>query len=246
MTRILFSFIAMLLCHQHLYAQQASKDAVMQQIRKVSDHYKSIPSLSFDMHYYYSAETAPSSYLDSLKGSLKVQGNDCWYSIDSTESISSGGYTILLFKEDKIMYLTQADSASRYGNPVALMDSILLNNKEITCQLNESKTETVVSLELPPGGNSKRVEYHINKKTGFIDMVRNVVKSNQLYDASVRDRVSGNDSYVCVDVFYKQYRKAAFDPVLFDRSRYFKREGQEYVAIAPYTEYKIFLGTPQL
>jgi hypothetical protein len=74
----------------------------------------------------------------------------------------------------------------------------------------------------------------------------NIVESRELYDPSVRSLVAGNSSYAIVETDLTNYREGAFEDSELDPGRYFKKVGKEYVSVAPYESYKIFLGTPDL
>jgi hypothetical protein len=74
----------------------------------------------------------------------------------------------------------------------------------------------------------------------------NVVRSDQLYDAAVQHMVDAEQSYAIVEAVYSNYRPENVDDGLFNISRYFKKEGDDYITVAPFDMYKIFLGTPNL
>jgi hypothetical protein len=67
-----------------------------------------------------------------------------------------------------------------------------------------------------------------------------------LYEASVRSLVEASNAYAVVECLYTNYRQENSGKDLFDAARYFKKEGNEWVTVAPYDNYKIFIGTPNL
>lgn len=243
--RFLLLHLIILLAGLHSVAQGDNKQAVMLELNKLFDTYKNSPALSVDLAWYSSPETDPDNYIDSLKGQLKLNGTDSWYSLDSTESLTAGGYTIVLFKEDGLMYLNKP-SAQNGVAPSLLMDSMLLQNKDVTCSMRQSPEETVLIFQFKSESSYKLIEYIINRKTGFLTGIKSIVKSEHLYDASFRELLETKDSYSCIEVKYSNYQINSFDKSLLDVNRYFKKEGEEYIPIAPFDQYKIFLGSPNL
>jgi len=229
-----------------LLAQDNSKEQVLREMQKLSGTYRNAPYLSFDMAYFCYDEQAPDKYIDSLQGSCKINGGKYWYSLDNTESIATGELTVVLFKEDHIMYLTRPGKAMSAGNPLAMLDSFLLNNKNLTCSVSRQQGQTVLTLEFEAGSPYRKMHYYIDDKTGYITKMLSIVRADQLYDTEVRSKVENNGSYAVIEVHFDHYRKQSFDDHLFDLSRYFKKDGKDYVTVAPYDSYKIFFGSPNL
>ena len=243
---LLLTFLS---CHcllPFLRAQSPDKKHALEILRSLSERYKSYKSLHFTITYRYASENKPGVYLDSLKGDFKMSGNRYMYRMDSTEFIGNGDLTVILYKQDRVMFLSKAAPAMQAGNPMALMDSLLLKNDSVNCQLTETKEEQKIKISFRPGLPAREIEYTIDRKSSFVTRVVNVVQSKQLYDPSVRSLVEGNNSYAIVETDFTNYREGDFEESELDPGRYFKKEGKDYVALAPYNSYKIFLGTPDL
>jgi hypothetical protein len=215
-------------------------------MKEVVEHYQMSKYLSFDVTYHYSAEKDPHAYLDSLRGSYRLNGNDYWYSLDSTEVSNYQGTCVLLFKEDHIMYLLPANSRKKNVDFLAAMDSLLSHMQGAAPVLADVAGERKVLFNFGSTTPYKSIEYTIDKSSGFITRIREVVKSDQLYDPSVRGKIEGEIPYAIVDMDFSNYRSGTFDDRQLDTARYFKKDGQQYITVAPYDEYKIFLGAPNL
>jgi hypothetical protein len=259
-------------CLQAVQAQPDKKQEAWTVLQKLADVYGKATRLSFDVTYRYAAEEAPGTWLDSLNGRFKLHGSQYWCDINNTESVYAGGYMILLFKEDQIMYLakpsvaplnppgggksplyTSAEGKSPVVNPVTAVpgavsqfENLLKNDSTIRCHVKEINNQKRVTIEFTVPALYKKIEYYINNKTGYLEKMINVVKSDQLYDASVQHLVEADESYAIVEAVYSNYRPGNVDDNLFNINRYFKKEGNDYITVAPYDMYKIFLGTPNL
>lgn len=254
-------------------AQPDKKQEAWAAIQKLADVYAKANRLSFDVTYRYAAGEAPGVWLDSLSGRFKLNGNQYWYDMNNTESICAGGYLIFLFKEDRVMYLakpaapatlniaegptsslkTAAEEKLPTTNPaIAVMsaanqfENVLKNDSTIRCSIREINNQKRITIEFTVPATYKKIEYYINNKTGYLEKMINVVRSDQLYDASVQHLVEADQSYAIVEAVYSNYRPENVDENLFNINRYFKKEGDDYITVAPYDMYKIFLGTPNL
>lgn len=236
-TVILFFLIAPAL------AQNQSGSSAIGEINKLATTYKGLPYLSFNLNYYYSQQETPDKYIDSLKGSVKLHGNQCWYSLDSTEAVTTDEFAIALFKEDKIMYISKSPVSNQITNPITMLDSLQSKSKDISFSVREIADKKIVFIDFNEGMVFKKIEYYIDNKTGLLSKVKMLVRSNQLYDPSLKGLINDNNSYSNIDVFYTNYNKSPIDDQVFNTSRYFKRNGKEFLPIAPYDSFKIFVGS---
>jgi hypothetical protein len=214
--------------------------------RDVAGHYKTDRELHFTMRYRYAAEGRPTVWLDSLKGNFAVHGERYRYSLDSTEFVGSRDLAVILFKQDQVMYLAKPGANTRNVNPLVMLDSLLLENDSMECAVNETKDWQTITLSLHPLRAKKRIEYVIDRHSGYITKIVNVVPARELYDPSVRDKVTNDASYAIVETDLSDYREMNVSEKEWDMGRLFKKEGKEYIPQAPYQSYKIFLGSPDL
>ncbi len=234
---------------------QGPTSALIKVIQDIQAAYSKPAFLSFDIQYKYAPEESPGSYQDSLRGQVKLSGARSWYSLDSTESINTGDYQIMVFKEDRILYLTKPGSATgRAGMGangtgtewIRQLDSMLKSNKEIEWRLDETKAQQVIIMEMKHPQSLKRAEYYINRQTGFLDKIINIVRADQLYDPSVRQSIDAEGSYAIMETSFSNYRQNSFDSDLFNSGRYFKKQGDQYICVGAYETYKVFLGSSGL
>lgn len=225
--------------------ETTSQQKAWQAMHKLTQTYQQARLLSFDISYSYAAEDKPAQPLDSLRGQCKVNGTRYWSRLDETESVYDDTLLLMLFKEDNLMYLAKPTATQKASvNPIALLDSFFLKNTNTQYVFTENATEQAITITMPPGSLTKKATYYINKRTGYLSRMSSLVRADQLYDPSVQNLVSDAASvYVVVETVYTNYRQGAFDVQVFDMSRYFKKEGDAYIAVTPYNDYKVFLGS---
>jgi hypothetical protein len=227
-------------------AQADTRNAAVSAIRQLTQHYRKIPLLGFDVEYRYAAEAKPAVYLDSMKGSVKLSGNRYWYQLDSTEVLYGDKYVVAIYPEDKIMYLSKPSSQAAAMNPMALLDSLLFKAPGLQYSLTSSPNQQIVTVRFEKSSSYKKIDYYINTRTGFLSKMVSTVNAEQLYTPEAQSKLSGEKTFAIVETCFTNYREQALDETVFDTGRYFKKEGQEYITVAPYNIYKIFLGNPGL
>lgn len=227
-------------------SQNVEKDNVINELRAASERYRNTKYLGFDINYRYYNEQQPGIYLDSLGGSFKLNGNNYWYELDNTEAIGNADLMIMLFKEDKIMYLTRPSAFSMSQNPVSMIDSFLTARTDVRYSISRERNTKRITLDFDSGSKYKSIRYEIDAISGYISKMTCVVRASEMYDASVKAQVEDSDVYVVVEASFRNYRQSGFNDSLFNTTKYFKKEGEEFVALPPYDSYKVFLGTNTL
>jgi len=226
--------------------QPPEKQRAAALLESVAKNYRQKNGLYFSVHYRYAPETSPTTWLDSLKGDFVINGDLYRYSLDSTEFIGGRDISVILFKQDQLMYLTKGNSTLQQVNPMALIDSLLLKNDKVDCRVQETKDRQTVTFSFPPGQTTKRIEYVIDKTTGYITKMISVVSARELYDPSVQQKVQDDNTYAIVETRFTDYRQVGTPEKGWDPGRLFKKEGKEYIPLPPYDTYKIVLGSPDL
>lgn len=224
---------------------QDKRSLVIAELKALSEKYRSTPQLSFDIKYRYAAENNPAVYLDSLQGKYKINGSSFFYEIDKTQTIFNGQYVLVVYEEDSLIYLSKPSENLLSANPVSLLDSVIAN-KELSYEMEENRHTKKITLEFKNDPQYKRVTYEINKKSGYLSKLTQVVNSAQMYDPEMMDSVSEEGNFSIVEAFFDHYEKGRFDNSLFDVERYVKKQDAAYIPVSPYQSYKVFLASPNL
>lgn len=232
-------------------------DKAISVLRHMAAKYQEAQYLSFDILYRYAAADKPALYLDSLKGQYKLHGSRYWSLIDNRESVYDNNLLVVRFEEDSVLYISapalqggergQQQGPAGQAGTLAILDTMLFANKDARCAYTETDSEQLISMRFEEPAPCRLITWHINRTTGLLTKMISQVRSEQLYDPSVRSLISDTGvSYVIVETIYSNYRQGAFTDSVFDHGKYIKKQGGDYVAAPPYERYKVFVGTPGL
>jgi hypothetical protein len=241
-----FTAIGLFICCNNSFGQSDNARLAMNALLKLSETYNSSKQLSFDIKYLYASEQSPAVVLDSLQGSFKLDADRYWYSLDSTETLSDGGKVIVLYKEDKVMYLTKASNAGRSLNQMLSIDSLLSKSDGVAFSIKKEKTNNQIRIVFPDGKSCKWIEYTIDSKTGYLKQMIQLVKDELLYDPGISVAAEQNSKYSIITTLFSHYESGTFGEGFFDAGRYYRKSGSDFTACKPYENYKVFLGSTDL
>src|SRR5580693_9709680 len=128
-SRIIFISAFMLSVTLQCSGQTDLKAQAVQRLQDIAANYRKADHLSFNVTYRYSSELKPTSFLDSLTGNFKLNGNSFWYGIDNAEFLGNDTINIAVFNQDKVIYVNGKSVVNQSANPLAMIDSVLLNNQ---------------------------------------------------------------------------------------------------------------------
>jgi hypothetical protein len=229
------------------YAQESiDTTRLFAEFKKMRTVYQA-KGLSFDIRYTYASEKQPDQILDSLNAHIDMLEDKVHYQIDSTETISNGRYNIALFKEDKIMYLSKGTTLSTV-DPIQQIRSIIGDGAITGCTINDEGKLRSIRLQFGENGACREMLMTIDNTTGYMVMMRYIVKTELLLDGKGADSdiEALYGRYAIVNSVYNQYKPFAPESRFFDEGRFFYKEGDEFKPTALFSEYKIFAGSPGL
>lgn len=232
-------------------AGQENTDAIKTAglFKHIQDAYSKAGALSYKMKYTYANEGTPGIILDSLSGAVDINGSNYRSVLDNTETISNGNYAIMLFRNDKIMYLAKAAKKQQAPAGVAMLDSTLTSVAGLKIAVENEAGYKVLTLAFPAKMQYKQIQVRLDTLTGFITQLKCIVKSDQMVDPQVSKpgaALNGYDEYAVVNLWLYDYQKFSGSLALFDEHTFFIKDGKEYKTTETYKDYKIFLGTPNL
>ncbi|HJT73706.1 MAG TPA: hypothetical protein VJ720_06800 [Chitinophaga sp.] len=215
-------------------------------LKKAEQSYRSKP-LAFTVKFTYSNEHTPGNILDSLSGSVEMDGSRYWYLLDSTETISNGKYNIILFREDRQMLISPVKADSMAGqNPVAYSSALLQKAGATGCQVSAEGRQKVLQVSFSEASEFKTVSIYIDTVVNRITAMRYVVKTTSLMDPGGEpEQLEGYEEYAIVKALYYDYREIKPGSERFNERRFFIKEGEEYTPAADYKEYRILFTTPK-
>ncbi|SEN26981.1 hypothetical protein SAMN04488505_109113 [Chitinophaga rupis] len=223
--------------------QEAEK--IMQVMKEVQAFYSARPQ-SFNIYYTYSNEHTPGKVLDSLNGKMELSGESYRYVLGNTETIHNKRYTVVLFKEDKLMYVAVSDSSQKQANPLLPVKESLERTGVSGCEITHKGSQKLAQISFKEGVPYKYMELTLDTLSQRLLSMRYIVKTALLMDAQDTAPGSEYDEYAIVRAVLNNYKQLPADARRFDEQQFFSREGNELKVTPAYKEYKIFIGSPNL
>lgn len=242
MKNLLVAF-ALLLC-ANVNAQDV-KSKVLKELASLTVRYQQAESLSFDVVYKYSSENAPQDIIETLRGNCKIKGRKSFYSIDQTQSVFDGAVAAIIYREDSLIYLSRPSSSLHAFTPVQVMDS-MLSKQNVTYNLEEQKRTKRITLGFNGDDKFKEVIYEIDKSSGYLSKITQVVNHRLMYESENTAPVGSTNEYSIVETVFENYSTKNIGDEVFAIANYVRKENKDYVAVSPYNHYRVFLATPNL
>lgn len=228
-------------------AQQAEQQQVVQLLQKVKERYQHLNDVYMDIKYYYANERTPGKYLDSIQGSLVLREGAYKINMQQVETTTNEHYSISLFKEDHLMYLSRP-SSMRSFNPTAVLDSLFNRLKGVRCSVTTENGLQVAKVELPSPDIYKSMAFVVDTVTGYL--VKSILVLKTEYMTQGADPASlkqqGYDEYAIVETRFSGFRQEKLADDFFSESRFFTRTDKDFQVTDAYRDYKIFVATPNL
>lgn len=247
---LLFSAVVLVLVSD-AYAQQRNNAKQLEEIfTSIVETYRKSEHLSYTVQYRYTNEHTPSVALDSMQASVvMLDSTRYWCRVDSTETMVNNQFSVVLFKEDKLMYLSRAQANSLF-QPLSQLQRFLEQNEGITYQQKVAGATKVVKLNFKDSSACKELTLTIDTLSGYLSKIVYVVPTEQLVDEAGRNTLQDPsqvyDAFARVEARFTNYSTQPVDVTRFDEKRYFYKAENQFLPTEQFKEYKIFVATPDL
>lgn len=241
--------ILLLFCSGVKSQYKISTQELIGELSSLQSQFRKPEGLGFDIKYVYTNETKPGVILDSLSGTFETINDKYHYVLDSTETVLAGKYCIMLFRNDKVMYVSKTPHAELI-DPLQTMDSVLSGIQNITClEMISGKVKTI-DIFFPQGLAYKRVSFAIDTMQNTLLHATYVLKTDLLIDPALmtNDEQDRNryDPFARIEVSYFNYRKSTPGASWINEQNYFSKDTHGWKISQQYQDYKLFIATPDL
>lgn len=202
--------------------------------------------VAFQVKYQYADASNPEQIIDSASGTIEMDGANYRCVLENTETIRSGQYMIILFREDKLMYLARTDTTTTGTDMVAMMMSAMETAGVQQMQVKDTGVERRLRFHFREGSPYREVELSVDCAARTLRSVRYLVNTTALLGPGETEVAPGYSPYGIIRADFSGYHSRPPDPAHFAESRYFNREGTAFKPAAGYLDYTIFLGSPNL
>ncbi|MET0636106.1 MAG: hypothetical protein ABWZ25_08750 [Chitinophagaceae bacterium] len=218
-------------------------------LAEVMQQYTDSTFLSFDLKFTVSYLESRDQVFDSLHGSFALAGSKYAYQLDGTSAVSDGTTAMILFNEDKLMYLSKPATPGLSVGPVTLIDSAMWKNGFQHWELGQTDdgSEYILKCSLPDGARCRKVTLIIDKKKRLIRHAQYEMLSEQLVgEATPMILFTAGQRYSLVNVRFSNYSRTLINTSLFDLGRYFRKSATGYAVTEEFDNFQLFLGSTNL
>lgn len=220
---------------------------VIQLLENTRQRYLQTGGIQMTVRYYYANEHAPAVYLDSVEAALTMRGDNYRMKTKAVETVVNKNYSVTLFEEDQLMYLAKP-AGGQTKNPLAAIDSLLLNKEGIHYAIHHKNQQVEAVLTFDASAPYKQISFMVDTATGYLVASKMLVKSTFLMpDADAATlKNEGYDEYAIVETRISDCRIPVIPADYFSEIPFFTRTGNRFEVTASYSNYKIFVATPNL
>jgi hypothetical protein len=211
--------------------------------------YKNPAYLSFDVRYTYAAETDPGTVLDSSMGTFKISGTYYWGLIDSTEYMQNSSYSVVLYKPEKLMRVSNPSTMYPEIANFSAFDSLVgKNNYSTTQSASGSDKSVLLTFTNTADYPYKSFKISYDSITHFVKQIVYVIREdfNDFADSYNRKATGNTSPYMIIKADYSNYQTSAFSNTIFNTGNYFLLNGNTYSPQPPYGNYEVFIASPNL
>ncbi|WP_341840865.1 hypothetical protein [Chitinophaga caseinilytica] len=229
-----------------LHAQRADTAKLFSEMRKLHAAY-SASGLRYDFRYTYAAAGRPEQVLDSLSGSVEMSAAGLRMVMANMEFVSNPRYAIVLFKEDKVMYLYKPNGlppADPLSQVRALMETGLVKKVDIS----QEERNRRISIAFDSLAGVKSIDLNIQPANGLLSSARYLLQTEMMKSGRPLTEAERQQfgPLALVSMYFLRYVTLPADRAPFHESAYFVFSNGEYLPTAAYSDYQIYKGSPNL
>ncbi|MBO9151153.1 hypothetical protein ACFOTA_02970 [Chitinophaga sp. GCM10012297] len=229
-------------------AQQVDTSRLFREITEVQAMFRD-KELAFDMRYTYADESRPLAIIDSAKGKMEMTKAGSRYELSNVVCVNNNRYVIVLFKDDKLMYLSKAFFMTP-ADPFQQMRAMIGQGSVRKFSVEKTADGKKLQLEFDPQGPCRKIELETNPVDGVVKKIRYTIRTEMIRGGSLgqisTEHAGDFGEHVVVSMYFEKYRKPEWSAAQFDEKNFFFREGEELKTTAAYQDYTIFKASTNL
>lgn len=201
--------------------------------------------MSLDICYTYANEHQPDVLIDSLKGTIQLSGGNYRSELGNTLSVKNSRYSIIVFREDKLLYVSGAAPADSGAAvlPVQLITSAVKQAGVQECKVTARKDTTTIRFQFPENMAYRYMEIKLDNRSGRIQEIQYLMKSTMISQTESTDGIAF-EPYALVKTYFRYRDNVPVAASVFDEQQFFTRNANTLVPAAAYSNYEVFIGTP--
>ena len=210
-------------------------DRATEEILKIRDSYSNSGYNSFTIQYQYAMENAPKKILDTLTAFIKIKGSNYYCKMDKMEFIQNDSVNAAVYHDEKMIVLNNPTTSNEKGRLVIdNWDSSFIAANIDSVLVTENKALRTLQINFTPESYYSYCIITYNKKTYQPQKISYIQRATQYYEAG-KNKPNG----IIITVLFSAYSKMTFKDVIFDYTRFLKKQNNKWTTVATYNSYSV-------
>lgn len=230
-------------------AQGVIKGFESGEIINISEAYRRVPDLSFNVDFTYADSAYADSIVEEIPGSYKIHDGHSWTMIDSTEIVQGGSYNVAVFHYDSVIAVS---NIPRYTNVLRLpfLDSLFLaanvDSMNVT-DLNDSSRELRMNFDSLSTYRSFLIYY--SRNSYLLDSILYFTRSPNLYVDPMDPGCSPDGCpdtttrAAIIKIVFSNYSYQIVDDSYFQESKFIYTVGDKIYLKPDYVNFQLMVNT---
>ncbi len=218
------------------FSQEVPKGFELAEFIKISETYRLLPAISFDMVFTYADSAQPSTILEQLQGSYKMQHGKYRGMIDSIEYLQGNLYSLAIYHQDSIIAVNNRHEYAAVLQ-IPMMDSLFREANVTSMKVNRLNDSTrSLQVLFSPQSQYRRYEIQYDLKNYLVRKVKYYLPDPDDSDSSTGSGV------ICVTIIFSGYSADLINEDYFNESRFVHRQGGEILAQPEFNGFRVMVS----
>lgn len=207
----------------------------LQEIIRMSEAYRRMPYLSFDVTYQYADTASPTTVLEQMTGQYKLHEGRYWALVDSTELIQGHNYKLAVYHDSKLLAIDRPNvlytSVLQLSFLDTLFDKRFVDHMHVT-SINDSTSK--LDVEFIHDAPFTYYEVLYNPISYMVYAIKYYQKDVELD--------GGSSGVAVISVLFSNYSNAVIDDEYFRESKFIYKDGPSFYPKAAYNDYEVIVS----
>ncbi|MCU7549880.1 hypothetical protein OCK74_12180 [Chitinophagaceae bacterium LB-8] len=235
--KLLLMILALQLINETAYTQVVEKGFEMMELLKISEVYRQVPDISFQVHYTYTDSIKPSEILEELDGSYKIHNGKFWAMLDSVEYVQGNLYNLTIYHQDSTIAI---GNRQEYRNVLQapLMDSLFREANVQSMQVGQLDGATrILKMRFKPESSYSYYELQYDRNSYLIRKVK-------FYMREPSEEKPGSGTH-CISIEFSNYSDAMISDEYFREDKFIFQKGKEFLTQPAFNGYQLLVNIAQ-
>jgi hypothetical protein len=231
--KILFFLFLSGACCPGSSAQTVVKGFEYGEIMNISETFRQMPNISFNIVYSYTDSVRQDSIVEQISASYKIQNGKFWAMIDSTELLQGNNYNLSVFHRDSVITISPPQPVVNIMN-MPFLDSLFraqnIDSMSVT-KINDSVRDLKLIFNISSQYRIADMQYDPSSY-----LLKSIVYYNR---TSTNSTTSGS----LLKINFSNYSSDIIDDYYFREDKFIYKQGGQFFGTPPYNNFQLVVNT---